>query len=352
MTNIFTTLQRLLRAISPRLFNDNVLRSRRIFWDGNRAKARKIAIYLIFPNHRPNYGVTDNHLYSLNYIIKMGYSPFVISNAPLRPIDIDRLRPLSWRIQQRQNFGYDFGGYRDAVLDLIDDLPYLDRLVFLNDSTWFPLTGRQNWLERAEQSGLDLYGANKFGDLVKPKADQFETAQWTVRPNAKKLHYGSFALSFGPAILRAKGFLVFWRRLRISGGKWRTIRRGEVGLSRWAIEAGFTHGSLSDYSQINLAKLPEFDRIWAEFLRNKTPFFEQFAPQNFTSRAQKEKFLEMAIAHLGAEYLLPRWFIETKGYPFLKKTTLAYNRDNLENLRLLLIDIAEPRAQQILAEGR
>lgn len=343
-----TKFHRLIRALSPRLFNDFVLRPRRVFWEGAVVQGRKIAIYLIFPSQ----GITDNHLHSLNYMVQMGYCPYVISNALLGPNDLDRLRPLSWRILQRQNFGYDFGGYRDAVLDLARDLPQLDRLVFLNDSTWFPLTGRLNWLERAEQSGLDLYGANKFGDLVKPKADQFETAEWTVNPLAKKLHYGSFALSFGPAILRAHGFLRFWRRLRISQGKWRTIRRGEVGLSRCAINAGFTHGCLSDYSQISLAELPDFDRIWAEFLRNQTPFFDQFAPQNFTDRKQQQKFLEMAIAHLGAEYLLPRWFIETQGYPFLKKTTLAYGRGNTENLRLLLADIQEPMADQIMAERR
>lgn len=343
---------RVLQVLAPRLYNDWVLRPNRSFVDGAVAQGQKIAIYLIFPR----LGVSENHLHSLRYLRDMGYSPYVVANLPLTPVDHARLRPVTWRIMQRQNFGYDFGGYRDAILDLAAQLHHLHRLVLLNDSTWFPLSGRLNWLQIAQDSDCDLFGANKYGDLVKPKAEQFATAEWRVDPKSPKLHYGSFAMSFGPAILRSAGFMRFWRRLRISNGKWRSIRRGEVGLSRWAIGAGFRHGALSDHSQMNhvLTAMPlaDFDRLWADFLRNKTDFFDRLSPQSLTNRHLRQKFLEMAIAHLGAEYLLPRWFIETENFPFLKKTTLAYDRNHPKMLHLLLNELGEPMADQILQECR
>lgn len=91
--------------------------------------------------------------------MEKGYAPFVVSNLPLPEVERGRLLPSVWRYIERSNFGYDFGGFRDAVLELASDLPRMERLFFLNDSTWSPLPGGQDWLDAVESLGVDFAGA-------------------------------------------------------------------------------------------------------------------------------------------------------------------------------------------------
>lgn len=74
----------------------------------------KIAIYLIFPRH----SLLTSHLEAIRYIAAAGYAPLVVSNLPLTEDDRARVTAGAWRYLERPNFGYDFGGYRDAILDL------------------------------------------------------------------------------------------------------------------------------------------------------------------------------------------------------------------------------------------
>lgn len=82
---------------------------------------REVAIYLIYPGR----GILASHLFMLRELQREGISPIVVSNLPLRHQDRDRLLDTATLIIERPNVGYDFGGYRDGILDIAETLPAL-----------------------------------------------------------------------------------------------------------------------------------------------------------------------------------------------------------------------------------
>ena len=81
----------------------------------------EIGIYLIFPNK----GVLPSHLAMLGAMVAQGISPLVVSNHPLTDQDRATLAATAFRVIERPNIGYDFGGYRDAILSIAPMLPTL-----------------------------------------------------------------------------------------------------------------------------------------------------------------------------------------------------------------------------------
>ncbi len=308
----------------------------------------KIAIFLIFPE----YGVQDSHLHSLRYLVENGYSPLVVSNLPLTAVDLTRLKPLAWQIMQRQNFGYDFGGYRDAVLDLESDLPKLDRLVFLNDSSWFPLAGKANWLKMAEDSGKDVYGAEQHRSVDLAAQDQARDDQKTRPP-----YFASYAISLGANVLRDHRFFQFWRNLRLSNGKGRTVRRGEHGHSHWLRSRGFTCDALSKNDGIReaLAGLSEdqFADIWRTALlswnEESSAIFQQLDIPNPDSawRAKQRALIANNVTYTGVAIVLPQFAITHRNFPFLKKSV---SDRNTAILRQIIVDLNDPMSAQMLQE--
>ena len=329
----------------PSFYNDRVLRPQRLDLEGLHAQTDKIAIFLIFPKH----GVLENHLHSLRYLVANGYSPFLVSNLPLNPDDIARLKPLTWRIMQRQNFGYDFGGYRDAVLDLAPHLRQINRLVFLNDSCWFPLAGKANWLKTAEDSGMDAYWADEHRGLPLSA-----TTDWTNFANARRPYFARYAISMGEKVVQSPHFFRFWRRLWISNGKGRTTRRGEHGLSAWLKKSGFSCDALSKNGDLRhyLLQLPtdEFAAICRSTLSAKEKkYFRDLnnAEDIAVSRLKKIEFIETRVNRTGVPIVLPRFAIEHQNFPFLKKSATGRK---IPILRQTILDLNDPMSTHMLQE--
>ncbi len=198
----------------------------------------KCAIFLIFPEPNLNIG----HLESLNYINMEGYSPIVVSNAPISDEELELLRPITHKVIIRPNFGYDFGGYRDGILSLYFRRHDLNHLALFNDSCWFPLHDSISWLSIAERMSVDFAGAlahagmDWYDVLTDPKVSKKR-----MKKHLSLYHYCSFALLFSRGALEREDFWHFWRRLRISSFKERTIRYGERALSKFMFSNNFSH---------------------------------------------------------------------------------------------------------------
>ncbi len=182
---------------------------------GQVPQSAKIAILLIW---QPR-GLCLSVLDLCHHLVGQGYAPFVISNAPLPPQDRARLLPCVWRVMERPNVGYDFGGYRDGIrqLQVWDIAP--ERLVILNDSIWFPLSSACTMLQRMEASGADIVGT-------------------VLRQRGDERFLESYAFSLPRRTWAHPAFVAFWRDLRLTSNKYKVIRRGERGFGRAMRAAG------------------------------------------------------------------------------------------------------------------
>lgn len=185
----------------------------------------KIAVFVIF---QPR-GLAESVLFTCRHLARNGYATLLVSNTALAESDAARLVPSVWRLFQRPNFGYDFGGYRDAIRLLADEGVRPRRLLLINDSIWMPLRDDDTTLATLEGAGTALAG------LV-----------WMTRDFGRhgRDHLQSHCLSLGEEALEHPAFARFWRDYPLSDNRDNTIERGEKGLSSALLDAGLSHFAL------------------------------------------------------------------------------------------------------------
>jgi hypothetical protein len=170
-------------------------------------------------------GIAPSFLDTLDHLVATGYAPFVISNAALTVADRESLLSRSWRVMERPNFGYDFGGYRDGLTMLRRWGQRPDRLVILNDSVWFPLWPDDQTLQKAENAPFDVTGM-------------------ILRERDGTAFLESYFFSIRGPVLDHPGFRAFWDGLRLTSNKYKVIRRGERGFGQALLAAGISMGPL------------------------------------------------------------------------------------------------------------
>lgn len=291
--------------------------------EGRAAHSPRIAVYLIFPSQ----GVLASHIEALKYLISRGYAPLVVSNLPLPDADRERVLDLCWLCLERPNFGYDFGGYRDGILLARDKAAQIDRLVLLNDSSWFPLPGAQDWIAEAEKTGLDFAGAVSNYGHPRVAPEEFRSIRWGYTTSHRNFHYCSFALMMSGRLMADPKFIGFWQRFPLTSDKKVTVRRGEIGLSQWITSSGYSHGTTYDPSGLDrrLAELSHEDTKaavrGAVFLDR--PRLDELRERLLADDASAEDltaFLLTAVAIQGASYVQPDLMRRLYGVAFLKKS--------------------------------
>lgn len=383
MIKIFDNIKiKFLQKFHPDKYNDVYLRPNNKIYDGIVPMERKAAIYLIFPKT----GVLKSHLVALRYMIENGYSPIVVSNQPLNSADISQLQGVSYRILERDNFGYDFGGYREAVLIFKDILKNLDRLAIFNDSVWFPVHNRANWLADAESANRDLVGAlsndkvsrenlhAQFSELaalsqsnVPLPNNEIAEQSWIddfskklvnyklapgpilafrnylrdrrIRAPAARLHYCSFALLISGKMLTDPKFMNFWEQLKISNDWIRTIINGEIGFSQWVIKNGYSHHAILDAVKIrkNLESLSLCELMTcvneSALIGMPRPYLETYnqvlthkkIPAHF-NRGELIIFFMSMLKYQCCAYTAPNHLMTQHDFMFIKKKIITWTK--------------------------
>lgn len=326
---------------------------------------REVAIYLIYPAH----GVLASHLFMLRELQREGISPIVVSNLPLSDHDRDQLLGAATRIIERPNVGYDFGGYRDGVLDIAAELPKLDWVWLLNDSVW--LAPRpDSWFAQARAMNTDFTGATSSFSILRNTlfgTKRFDAANyrkivWNHQTNNPNFHYGSYALCIATTILQDPQFLDYWRSLEIRNGKKHTVRRGEIGLSQWAIRHGYSHSATHEIDQLphELAALSDevLDQTTRELILFKDTALANIRPtvlgteiSSAKGRAERTCLILAAVARHGSAYALALYHLRHTSYPFLKKSPLWLSANGPEHLLKIIYETSTPQAPHIVAEA-
>ncbi len=314
-----------------RKYYELVLARKIVVTTGQQPVTPKIALYLIYPVT----GVLASHLRALEYLSEHGYAPVIVSNVPLSPEDREVLIAKCWQLIERPNFGYDFGGYRDGFLHIKKYLGDAERLVLLNDSVWFPLPGSDDWLQSVEDLGVDYAGAISNFGIDRHDPDKFRDIKWEYSTSHKNFHYCSFALAISANIFRSEDFLKFWQDFRLTNNKTRTVRRGEIGLSKWVISRGYSHGQTFDIQNIDRKLIALSDAELQDVFENLiipedqtlSAIKEDLLASAPEDRKTVEKFILTVIARQGVGYVLSKFAIQKMGYSFLKKSPVWLNRD-------------------------
>lgn len=354
----------LFRKLYFRRYYDMVTRKEIRRTQGTADLKSEVAIYLIYPET----GVLESHLFMLRELQQDGISPIVVSNLPLSDQDRYQLQQHAALVIERPNVGYDFGGYRDGILEIEQALPTLDRLWLLNDSVWM-LSRPTSWFMQARSLDKHFIGATSNLSILRRSlwgakrfdASDYRKISWHHKPDNPSFHYGSYALCIGSAILKDPRFLAYWRKLEIRDNKNQTVRRGEIGLSQWVLKHSYTHAATHEIDTLpqNLAALSdlEIDRITQELILFKNTKLAEIRPKvlltdksSAAGRTERIGLILTAVARHGSAYALAIYNLRHTTYPFLKKSPLWLSGDASEQLLKLLEELLATEQNRHIAK--
>lgn len=327
-------------------------------YDGELPLAREAAIYLIFPSQ----GILPSHLSALRLMTAEGISPVVVSNLPLSDDDLATLRPLCAKVIVRPNLGYDFGGYRDGILDLAPSLPKFDRLFILNDSAWM-VEAPRSWFADARNLGVDFCGATSNYGIKRYDAHEFRDLRWEYTAQHRNFHYASYALAIGKPILLDPAFVAFWRRFRLSNHKKRTVRRGEIGLTQWVMRRGYSHDATCSVEGLDkeIAALgpDELDAVTRHLIIPERPRIRAKRdevllsdPATEQGRLDRIQIVLTAVSAQAMGYVMPYYTLRRRGFQFVKKSPLWISKAGSDTTLDILSSLPGPMGREAYAEAR
>ncbi|MGZ3423491.1 MAG: rhamnan synthesis F family protein [Polyangiales bacterium] len=174
-----------------------------------------------------------------------------VSTAKLSSTELDKVRPFCARATTKQNFGFDFGMWRDALEGV--DLEQWDEIVLTNSSLFGPIHPLRRVFDRMDKVECDAWGMT----------DNLEIA-W---------HIQSYFLVFRRSVLVAPVFREFWRSILPYTDKDQLIRSYEVGLSRLLLDQGFALRAMVGQNDFHGSVLPprmalaDLDAWWSTVAR-------------------------------------------------------------------------------------
>lgn len=210
------------------IFYDHDFDNKVVVHYGQKTLGRQVAIFLIY---QPA-GLMASTYLTIDHLVESGFDPVVVSNCSLSVGDIERLKEKSSLVIERENFGYDFGGYRDAVWLLRKHKVHCDSTLFLNDSVWFPVFNDTQMLREMIEADAEYVGTQAFGE--------------TTSSGIFDGFFGSYCFLIKKPLLYSAAFSEYWDNYRLSSSKEIVLRRGERRFSRKMLEA--SNKSIAIYS--------------------------------------------------------------------------------------------------------
>ena len=246
----------------------------------------------IFVHYSKNKRISDADMYMLSDLKKCADIVFV-NNGELLQDQAMRVAYFTKKVILRENKGYDFGAWRDALGEV--DLDGYDELVLLNNSMYGPFRPFREIFGRMDENPADFWGMTEFPETNNPRREEAKALPYGVIPR----HIQSYFLVFRKQVFTSDAFRDFWKNVRNETTLPNVVARCETRLSNHLEEAGFK----SDVYLRTAARLQEFDPVTPEY---------------------------------NAIYCRPQDFL-VLGFPFLKKNICYYMEQKDINETILLI---------------
>jgi hypothetical protein len=181
--------------------------------------------------------ISDMVLCQIDSLRRSGFSVVFISMSKnLSDGDWQAVRTRCTLVVQRDNFGYDFGAWRDLLPEIRRRWSIPDELMLVNDSVLGPIHPLAPVIDTMRKGGQGLFGLTE------------------------SLQGGPHLQSY---MLLARGrstvedLMRFFQKLHVTHSKLLLIRRGEIKLSRWMRRRGHRVAAVFGYDRLVQAALAD-----------------------------------------------------------------------------------------------
>jgi len=191
---------------------------------------------LIFVHYNKYSDLADHVVYTLEHIRDLFSRIVFVSNSPLRGDHKDTLGRFCDKITERENRGFDFGGWRDGLSEEgWDGVAQYDSVTLMNDTCFGPLWDVEPVYRDMENRDIDFWGLTNHRET--------NEGLWAGKPVPPYIQ--SYFVCFHRNVVQSNAFGKFWRRKKRKGGK-RVIQDYLKRLTTLLTKAGFQSAVLCD----------------------------------------------------------------------------------------------------------
>lgn len=194
------------------------------------SELKRIALYV---HYDKNNCISED---DVNYIKEL--SSFVeqvvfITNSKISELEKQKVSPYISKIIERENIGYDFGGWRDAILSLgFEYLATFDQLLLLNNSCYCGRYDFRNVFAKMESKDVDFWGITLFPYL--------EDGTYIQKPCIEE-HIQSYFQVFNSNVVKSSSFKEFWESIKNYEELVDVVANCETVLTKRLKDAGFKY---------------------------------------------------------------------------------------------------------------
>jgi lipopolysaccharide biosynthesis protein len=191
----------------------------------------------ILVHYDVNNTVSDADMHLLRSLKDVATKIVVVSNSAISDNDAAKIGMYADDIFVRNNSGFDFGAWRDALSRTgWDNIARFNELILVNNSCYGPVVPLQAMFDRMMQSAADFWGVTSF-----PEQDNSPRPE-AVHLSGRKIsaHLQSYFLVFKQSVVTSGAFYRFWSKVADKNGFMDVVTSYEVGLTDYLSKAGFT----------------------------------------------------------------------------------------------------------------
>lgn len=194
---------------------------------------------LFFVHYNKYGGLSDHVLYLLEHIKHIYNRIVLISNSPISDAHDNKLTGLYDTIIIRENKGFDFGAWKDAILaEGWDTLAQYDNLTLMNDTCFGPIFDLEPVYAKMEQAKSDFWGLTNH-----PASEHGMPGTNGPVPE----HIQSYFLCCNKNVVQSSAFQIFWNKM-IYDDRDKVIQKYETQFTSILNKAGFKHTVFFDLS--------------------------------------------------------------------------------------------------------
>jgi len=171
------------------------------YYKGNAVLKNRLCIFISFQKN----GIQRSTWKYLKHLKEeLGYGIVLVSNCVLQKKDIPLLQDLCVEVIERDNIGYDFGGYKDGIIRYMDRLDSLETLLIANDSVIGPVYNMREMHDKMQAEDCDFWGVSDYSEIPRKQ----------LKIDAKYFpHVCSYFICFKKNIIQKDIFKDYWEKL-------------------------------------------------------------------------------------------------------------------------------------------
>ncbi len=202
---------------------------------------RRLGIFMIYDEQ----GIFDEYIYYMLDDMMQYFDRLVIAcNGKMDSDARRRLEQYTDEILGRDNTGFDFGAWKEIIIDYlgVGCIREYDELVLFNDSFFGPITSFGNVFEKMESMDLDFWGLSVHGEV--------ETVRSLCPYGYRPRYIQTYFVSFQKRILEDYSFENYWKNIPAFETFLEAGEKGSAVLTKYFEDLGFKWGVYSDTSDL------------------------------------------------------------------------------------------------------